>query len=271
MRRRLREKWNDFKYLTLGLKRFEVRATDCFVTSFPRAGNTWMRYMLLYALFPDEPWELPEIEERMPIIDRHDIRRAIRRMGDAPFRLFKSHEQFQPYYLAGKTAYIVRDGRDAIVSYYHYRQHMNRLEMPLSQYIARSLRGDFRYGSWQTHVKGWMAHASHPHMLIVRYEDMVADAGRELKRVLTHFGLPVSDERIAAAVERSSVDQVNKGFARWASQQSRQFSGGLGGGSGKGKKLLSEADQALFMEHAGDVLRELGYVSDAPPGDAKAI
>ena len=260
MRRRLREKWNDFKYLTLGLKRFEVRPTDCFLTSFPRAGNTWMRYMLLYALFPDEPWELPEIEERMPIIDRHDIRKAIRRMGNAPYRLFKSHEQFQPYYLSGRTVYIVRDGRDSIVSYYHYRQHMNNLKMSLSEYVARSLRGEFRYGSWQDHVRGWMAHASHPNVLVVRYEEMVADPGAQLRRVLEHFNLSVSDERIAAAVERSSVDQVNKGFARWASQHSRQFSGGLGGGTGKGRKLLSQADLELFERYAGDLLRELGYL-----------
>ena len=265
MRRRLREKINDFKHLTLGLPRFAVKATDCFVTSFPRAGNTWMRYMLLYALFPDEQWDLPRIEQRMPIIDRHDIRRAIGAMGDAPFRLFKSHEPFQPHYLAGRTAYIVRDGRDAIVSYYHYRQHMNHLEMELSQYIDQSLRGRFRYGAWQDHVAGWLAHAEHPSILIVRYEDMVENPARELKRVLEHFGQNVSDEQIDRAVERSSVENVNKGFAKWAKQQSRQFSGGLGGGSGKGKQLLSAADQQLFVQYAGEMLRKLGYLEADHP------
>jgi hypothetical protein len=39
---------------------------------------------------------------------------------------------------------------------------------------------------------------------------MIADTGRELKKVATFLGLHVTDEQIASAVERSSAGQMRK-------------------------------------------------------------
>jgi len=259
MRRRLREFFNDLKYQTIGLPRFKVRTGDCFVTSFPRSGNTWMRYMLFHALYGDHQWDLTQIERRMPIVDRPDIRRSIKAMGDQPFRLFKSHEPFRHYFLTGKTAYLVRDGRDALVSYYHYRLHMNQTRRTMSQWVRRSIRGRFRYGPWHDHVAGWLAHQEHPSVIVVRYEQMVDEPARQLKRVLDHFGLPVSDEQIERAAAEVTIDHVNRGFERWASDQARQYNGGLGGGSGKGRDQLAAEDHVFFMRRAGEVMERLGY------------
>jgi Sulfotransferase domain len=258
MRRRLHQAYLDFKHLTLGVPRLDVRPTDCFITSWPRSGNTWLRYMVFYALYPQREWDLVSIEEQMPIVDRRDLGRALAKLAGQPWRLFKSHEPFQRYYLKGKTAYVVRDGRDAIVSFYHYRTKLTGGNLSWRRFLEESLAGKHRYGSWQDHVAGWLDHDA-ASVLVVRYEEMLADPRGALKRVLAHFGRGVPDEQVTAAVERSSVDQVNKGFQRYAAEKDKSFSGGLGGGSGRWRRSFSDADLALFNEHAGDVMRRLGY------------
>lgn len=215
--------------------------------------------MLFYAIYPGEDWELPEIEQRMPIVDRPDLGRVLRKQPVDTHRLFKSHEPYFKYFLEGKVTYIVRDGRDSMASYYHYRQNMNRMKMSFSDYLERSLNNEFRYGSWPAHVSGWLAVADVPAMQVIKYEDMVEDPGRELRKVIEHFGLFIPDEQIARAVEKASVDRVSKGFAKVAEQSNRQFTGGTGGGSGKWRRTFSDQDLSLFMDKAGHVLKELGY------------
>ena len=96
-------------------------------------------------------------------------------------------------------------------------------------------------------------------MLILKYEHLVADPQRELKRVLEHFDLVVPSQRMEAAIERSCVDRVNEGFQKYAAQKNRTFSGGTGGGSGKWKDVFADEDRTLFDKYAGDLLRRLGY------------
>lgn len=259
MRRRLAEMYRDFKHLALKIPRIEVRASDCFLVSFPRSGNTWMRYMLFGALHPDRQWDLPQIEDQMPIIDRPDLKNLLGAMEQMPARMFKSHEQVSPHCLKGKVAYIIRDGRDALLSYHKYRQQMNKLKIPFHDFLRRSLEGRYRYGSWADHVRGWLGHEADPHMLMIRYEQMVADPAAELSRTLAHFGFDVDRPLIEAAAKRSSVERVNAGFAKVAAQQQRNFSGGSGGGSGKWRSAYSPADLALFQRHGGDMLKQMGY------------
>jgi hypothetical protein len=57
----------------------------------------------------------------------------------------------------------------------------------------------------------WFGHREgDPRFLLLRYEDMISDTGRELKKVVAFLGLHVTDEQIARAVERSSAGKMRK-------------------------------------------------------------
>jgi len=66
--------------------------------------------------------------------------------------------------------YLVRDGRAAIVSYYHYRREIAGENITLGDII----RGKTWGGSWATHVQAW-ALSQRPNTLVVRYEQLVSD------------------------------------------------------------------------------------------------
>ncbi len=259
MRRRLRKHYHNLKYGVLKWPRFAVQPTDCFIISFPRSGSTWMHHMISYAMEPDHNWTLLEILDRIPIITRRDFREHLRQLKALPQRIFKAHEPFRPYLLQGRIVYIVRDGRDATMSFHHYDQNMKGLDVSFSKYLKQSLRGKYRYGSWHNHVSGWWAKRSHPSLLIIRYEHMLKDPAQELRRALHHFGIEVPDENISLAVEHSSIDQVSKGFTLHAVNRSKTFSGGTGGGTEKWKQKFREQDKVLFIKYAGNMLQEIGY------------
>ena len=260
MRRKLAQAYSDLKFLKLKLPRLEVRPTDCFVISWPRSGNTWLRYMLFHGLYPHRDWDLESLDHAMPSVANPALQGLLPALEEQRFRMFKSHDPCGSYFLRGRVLYLVRDGRDAVSSFYHYRTNLNRQQNDFRSYLKKSLAGEFRYGSWHEHVAGWLDCEDHPSLLVVRYEDMLADPKSILGQVLGHFGTTLSDERLDEAVQRSSVDRVNRGFQMQAAARQRQFSGGLGGGSGRHRDIFGADDELLFLQEAGGVMRRLGYV-----------
>jgi hypothetical protein len=107
---------------------------------------------------------------------------------------------------------MVRDPRDVAISYFHYLVKMRVIDEDYSPeaYIAKFVRGDWDpFGSWGDHVGGWLgARAGKKSFLLLRYEDMLGDPGRELERVAAFLGLSVSGEQIAQAVESSSFNRM---------------------------------------------------------------
>ncbi|WP_428388114.1 sulfotransferase domain-containing protein [Mucisphaera sp.] len=263
MRRHVSQALRNAWYLGLNQPRLTVRPTDGFLVSWPRSGNTWMRYMLAEVLVPNNDLDMTQIEDLIPIVDRPDFTAALRQLDNRqPPRLFKSHELVDTRCLTGRVIYIVRDPRDAIPSFYKYRTQRSRWKMTWDRFFTQSIANKHRYGSWHRHVAGWLKHSDHPNFLLVRYEDMLADAARELARVVQHLGLTADQRLIQQAVERSSVDRVSHGFAKVASTRGLAFQGGSGGGTGKARDNFSPQQTQQLINQNRDILRQLDYPLD---------
>lgn len=266
MRRRLHQFWRDLKHLKWGVPRLAVRPTDVFVVSWPRSGNTWMRHLLFNSLYPQEQWDLTTLADAMPAISDPRLAQLLPALEGRPLRLFKSHDPAALYCLRGRVIYVVRDGRDAIASFHHYRQKLNHGQQTFGAYLQMSLDGRFRYGPWHEHVQGWLSYEHHPSLLVVRYEDMLADPLGALGRVLHHLRIELPPERLEGAVQRSGVKSVHDGFRKYARQRNKSFAGGLGGGSGRYREVFDDACAALFTRRAGAVMAYLGYPCVDPVG-----
>ncbi len=151
----------------------EVFADDVFVVSYPKSGNTWVRFLIAHLVAEGRPVDFSSVQEIVPGIDwlpANKLRSLARP------RILKSHEYFDPRY--GKLLYLVRDPRDVVVSYYHHdiRRRLIPEGYPMEQYVERFLDGRLDpYGSWHEHVGSWLgARESDPGFLLVRYEDLSA-------------------------------------------------------------------------------------------------
>lgn len=190
-----------------GLKiRWLARRTDVFLISYPKAGRTWLRVMLGRAL-----------QRQLGIRGRNVLRLTA---GKTAFpglpRILATHDDSPQWkaperIFADKRAYrgrrvvlLVRDPRDVVVSLYHHRTGWYRgtdqeYVGSIDDFVTERVGG---FDSLLRFYEVWDANRAAPEaFLLVRYEDLRADPGGQLRRVLDFVGVgPVGDEVVDEAV-----------------------------------------------------------------------
>jgi hypothetical protein len=198
---------------TLGLDRagrnYTVYPDDTFLVSYPKSGNTWVRFLLANLLHPEETVGFDNINRLLPA-PGVSSKRFLRKLPRP--RILKSHEPFDVRFR--KVIYLVRDPRDVAVSEYHFNLKKRYIDPTLSleDFVKRFIAGQTAgYGSWWEHAAGWIA-ARHgnPAFLLVRYEDLLTESVAETARIAEFLGIHAGTERLQAAVERSSADRMRK-------------------------------------------------------------
>jgi sulfotransferase family protein len=237
---------------------------DIWLTSYPRSGNTWTRF-LVGNLLHDEPITFLNVERLVP--DMYKTADWVMRRLPRP-RIMKSHECFDPRYR--KVIYIVRDPRDVAISNYHFEMKLRSVRegTTLDQFVPRWVDGVYwrRIGSWADHVNSWLStREGQPGFLLVRYEQLQADPPGELARIAAFVGLETSPERIARAVELSSAQNMRKmertQGERWvATSHTRADKPFVGKASSGGwRDTLPAASLAHLEAHWGTLMQRLGY------------
>lgn len=260
--RSARKVQRDIRHRVVGVPWMEVGANDRFLFSYPRSGNTWLRHIVQYLTHGSQVDDHETLEASLPTIDTLEFKERLAQMPEG-LRFFKSHLPHSPYFLDGKVIYVVRDGRDVLISYYDYYRHINDYGGSLDDFLKKMTDGWMRYGSWRDNVGSWVEHRDHPNMLMIRFEDMRAEPFTTAKNVAAFSGLNADDAQIEAALEASSVEKVHSTMRSWNSARSTQFKGGASeGGRKTWRDRLSVDQNKAFVDHSGDLLQELGYPLD---------
>lgn len=249
-----------------------VYPDDRYIVSYPKSGNTWMRFLVSNLVFTDDPTTFLNIERRTPDIYGHSdffIRRIPRP------RFIKSHECYEPRYR--RVIYIVRDPRDVAVSFYHecVKQRWITDAYPLAAFVKdwAGARVEPEFGTWGQHVRSWLAmREGDDEFLLVRYEDLQAKCGEELARIARFLGLESSREDISRAIELSSADRMRaleKKQQRWwvttrGTRLDKPFV--RKAKVGDWRAALPRESVELIEAAWGPLMQELGY-----PTGAKAI
>lgn len=193
------------------------RASDIYLVSYPKSGNTWMRYLMTYAIWPElAEVDLVEMAAYMPSFAlQHDSSMMLD--PSAPcnklkHRIIKEHTSYDGIakQYVRNAIYIARDGRDAMVSYWHFCNQRDKTAIPFSAFIEQSSEQPrLSFGRWKDHVQSW-TNAPLDSKLILRYEDMLADTTGCLRRALEFAEIDATDVVIAKAVERASFNSMRK-------------------------------------------------------------
>jgi Sulfotransferase domain len=272
-----------FKYAVqyvLGLDRagnhFAVYPDDTFLVSYPKSGNTWVRFLLANLIHPNETVGFANINRLLPapgVLSKRFLKTLPRP------RILKSHQPFDVRYR--KVIYLIRDPRDVAISEYHFDLKKRYIEpdVTLQQFVKRFIAGETAaYGSWWEHAASWIA-ARHgnPAFLLVRYEDLLADSLGETAKIAQFLGIQASPERLQAAVERSSADRMRKLEKQQADQwtgtrNTRQEIPFVRAAKSGGWKETLPADCVEAIEVAWfPLLNFLGYPLETRESDRKAL
>jgi hypothetical protein len=262
--------------LDLAGRHYTVFPDDTFLVSYPKSGNTWVRFLLANLIHPNETVGFSNINRLLPapgVLSKRVLRKLPRP------RILKSHEPFDVRFR--KVIYLVRDPRDVAVSEYHFDLKKRYIEpdVSLEQFVKRFLAGETSsYGSWWEHTASWIgARQGNPGFLLVRYEDLNAESIGETTKIAEFLGIHADQERIAASVQRSSADRMRK----LEKQQADQWTGTKdtrkeipfvrAAKSGGWKETLPRQSAEDIEVAWSPLLNFLGYELQSPELDGKVM
>ncbi len=269
------------------------------LASYPRSGNTWLRFMIGSllegggAVDINAPGIVTPVANRAEfddlfqmdsgILTDAEIERALPRMYrllvrgfHGPLILRKVHdrcgrnaagERMFPPELSRGAVYIVRDPRDVAVSFARFSgagidETIRRMGDPgarLSGTGGRAAQFPQPLGTWSGHALSWLEDSGMP-VHPVRYEDMKADAAGRLAEVAAFLGIAADAAKEAAAATRFEVLRAQEDARPF-----REFTGMeerffRKGEAGGWRAVLSGAQAARIEQDHGETMARFGYV-----------
>ncbi len=233
---------------------------DTLLASYPRSGNTWVRFLLAGALHPSISIDFRAIADLIPDIHEKTLRELRRRK---PPVVAKTHEPHRPAYR--RAVYLVRDPRDVAVSYRHYLIKTRGLDLdaPLDGFLDRLLAGEVQFGRWDSHATGWMNGCRD--VLLLRYEDVRGDPLTHLREVLRFLNVDRSDDELVAAVRGADIERMRH-LERTKRDDIEQLRGTRDttmfvrqGRSGGWREELTAPQADRIWAAVGDVAAMVGY------------
>jgi glycosyltransferase involved in cell wall biosynthesis len=239
---------------------------DLFLVGYFRSGSTWSRFLFGSFIHQDETITFTNLHRLVPSIDESPDR-LLRRWP----RVLKSHECFDPRY--SRVIYVVRDPRDVAVSFYFYNLKVRVIPngYPMDEFVSRFVAADVvpyadRVGCWQDHVLSWVRlREGAPGFSLVRYEDLLVDTAKELRKLAPMMGIDPTPARIERAIALSSASYMQslekKQSKQWVttkdSRQDIPFVREAKAGGWRTK--LSRSAVRTIEEAWGTTMKALGY------------
>jgi hypothetical protein len=189
-----------------------VYRDDTFIVSYPKSGNTWVRFFVANLLRGDATTDLTTLDQLVPDpakVDDSTLERLPRP------RFLKSHQAFTPLY--PRVLYLVRDVRAVVTSYYRQRQRMGVIPptLPIGEFVRMFIDGiGTQFGAWDAHVIGWLQGAAESQgrsqFRCVRYEDMISDGPKTFRSIAEFLQMKRTDTQISDALSLSSFQRMRE-------------------------------------------------------------
>ena len=225
------------------------------LASYPRSGNTLLRIILnqcfdinTFSVYND--YEFTVRPTIAAIVGHQNYRGNVGLLAD--LNEFSSEDCYvkthkPPQQDTNKTIYVVRDGRAAIVSMWHYMNEIAGLKIGMED-VIRGVGHAVGF-SWSEHVVSWIF-SGRQNTLVLHYEDLasVAEKADVLETISRFINRPIKNE---ARIDFRSLHEEYPSFFRCGSNIDNI-------------KEMSKPNLELFHQLHGPVFSALGYQSTPP-------
>jgi hypothetical protein len=186
---------------------FVPRPTDIIISPFAKCGTTWLQQMV-HTLRTGGDLDFDDISSVVPWLETAlDVGIDLQATQRAEPRAFKSHLSWDDVPKGARYIVSVRDPRDAYVSQYQFFEGW--FFEPGSIDIGEPARAMFLKGRhYYSHLLSWLGRSSDPDSLLLAYEQATKDHEGTVRRVAEFVGFGGDEDRIAAAIEESSLKSM---------------------------------------------------------------
>ena len=198
-------------YIFKVTQHFNLRDSDVFIASYPRSGNTWLRYLIADAILQLNNYEtdtiLPiNVDKIIPDLHVHDLKKH-KVIFNMPHRLIKTHQNYSKI-KNHKTICLFRSPADVLCSYFHFHRRYKHL-------YGKTLLGIDRFcvgyiDDWSKHIKSYINGYKKGKILFVSYEELHSDTLNTLKKFFQFYGLDVDDEIILKSISNHEFSKKRK-------------------------------------------------------------
>lgn len=228
------------------------------LASYPRSGNTFARLLFhhLYGVpLPSVYLPATPAGENKPLAQRPLLPELICEMPLSMARnspepvLVKTHEMPSD---DAPAIYLVRDGRDALVSHAHYVLNFD-LKMESTNrgqfldVLQKLIESDNSFGGWDNNVRAWTTRTAPT--AVIRFEELVSAPVESIRAAIAVLGLPFVER------EQYQVPQFTELHARIPNFFRR-------GGVDNWRDEMPDDLHELFWQRHGAVMNAMGYTRD---------
>jgi hypothetical protein len=254
------------------LRNLGLDPADQFLASYPRSGNTMLRFLLAEAI-TGVPSTFDNIQRTIP-----DIGVQVRAIPVLPGggRLIKTHEMRRRAY--GRAIYVIRDVRDVLLSNFGRETAMDAITLRnLDDFVPLFMQGKMsRWGAWQKHVADWMDSplAARGDLHVVRFEEMRKNLYGTIISALEFLGLEADPDAIQSAIANNSLERMrakedNAGTLPKTKEERGRW---IGQGSVFGwRQRLTPNQLEIVDAYAGEMLDRLGYMRAASLDESSGL
>lgn len=228
---------------------------DVFIAGYPKSGNTWMQHLLASLLFGVEPQYLPDRLAQELVPDMH-VKKYYKRF--LPFSCFKTHAFPRPEYR--KVIHLVRDGRDAMASYYAMNKALGK-SSSLEEMIVDGK--NLFPGKWHVHTRQWLDNPYDAEIIEVKYEDLLNEPQQELEKICAFLGLERSEDLIARCISGNSFKSMQKREKSYGMDNKKWNKDEKFVRKGKSGSYKTEVPDHLvqhFTDESSEELKHFGYL-----------
>lgn len=184
------------------------RHDDVYIVEFPKSGITWLSTIIsnLNMLESNKDIKVTFYNLHQFIADIHTSSNLHNEpLWSFPkYRFIKSHDVYNKNYHF--VIYLIRDPYKVMNSYYIFLKQLGVFKGNIEDFVKHP-----KYGidAWLSHVNSWLDRGvSAQRIHLVKYEDLIKRPCEEIKKVYENLGLPIIDENIRAAIERSDMSNM---------------------------------------------------------------
>ena len=262
----------------------EFRDDDIVISTYAKAGTTWMQQIVSQLLFDGEaglevaemsPWldlRVPPKEVKLPMVEAQQHRRFMKTHLPVDALVFSP---------TAKYLYIGRDGRDVVWSLYNHHVNANatwygalndtpgRVGPPIVpppddivQYFRDWFEGDgFPFWSLWDNARSWWAIRNLPNVHFVHFSSLKADMPGEIRKIADFLRIPIDETVWPQILEHCSfgymkanaTKSVPLGGAFWDAGAKVFINKGV---NGRWTETLPEEDSEAYERRAVEELGE---------------
>lgn len=183
------------------------------LASYPKSGNTWVRFIFANLMYPALEINLGNIENLVPstyAVTGGKLKKIVKRNYKKNLKtIVKTHSSLKAPYLNTKTVYLIRDPRDVCISFYHHKKRSNKN----NNLTFKTFFFDFTYnfhpefGRWDMNVSSYI---NYNEVLTIKYEDLKQNTYTTVKKMVDYFGFIYTKNEILNAINKSSFESLQK-------------------------------------------------------------